>query len=120
MKTNMKNPTLKTYDSKNVKMYYKHNKLPSSFSNMLDNVPDNIQRLRDDDYNYHLPPNKHVSLNHFPQYQLIYNCNNLDVYFKSVSESTKFRSEIKSHFLEKYKTECTKQNCHSCLAIMQI
>ena len=34
---------------------YKHNKLLSSFSNMLDDVPDNIRRLRDDDYNYHLP-----------------------------------------------------------------
>ena len=39
---------------------------------MLDFVPDNGRRLRDDDYNYHLPPNKHASLNHFPQYQLIY------------------------------------------------
>ena len=99
---------------------YKNNKLPSSFSNMLDFVPDNGRRLRDDDYNYHLPPNKHASLNHFPQYQLIYNWNNLDIFLKSVSEPSKFRSELKSHFLEKYKTECTKPNCYSCLAITQI
>ena len=99
---------------------YKNNKLPSSFNNRLDNVPDNIRRLRDDDYNYFLPTNKHASLNHFPKYQLFYNWNNLDIFLKSVSEPTKFRSELKSYFLEKYKTECTQPNCYSCLAITQI
>ena len=99
---------------------YKNNKLPSSFRNMLDNVPDNFRRLRDDDYDYLLPTNKHASLNHFPKYKLIYNWNNLDICLKSVSEPSKFRSELKSHFLKKYKTDCTKQNCHSCLATTHI
>ena len=45
---------------------------------------------------------------------------NLDIFFKSVSEHSKFRSELKSYFLEKYKTEYTKPNCYSCLAITQI
>ena len=96
---------------------YKNNKLPSSFTNMLDDVPENVRRFRDDDFNYLLPQNKYSYLNNFPQYQLIYSWNNLPLLIKSVSEPSQFRSELKSHFLEKYKTECTKQNCFSCLAI---
>ena len=84
---------------------------------MLDDVPENVRRLRDDDFNYLLPQNKYAYLNNFPQYQLIYSWNNLPLLIKSVSEPSQFRSELKSHFLEKYKTECNKQNCFSCLAI---
>ena len=69
---------------------YKHNKLPSSFTNMLDDVPENIRRLRDDDFNYILPQNKYAYLNNFPQYQLIYNWNNLPLLLKSVSEPSQF------------------------------
>ena len=95
---------------------YKNNNLPASFTNMLDNVPENDRRLRDDDYNYCLPQNNYAYLNNYPQYKLIYNWNNLHVLLKSVSEPSKFRSQLKSNFLEKYKTECTKLNCFSCLA----
>ena len=96
---------------------YKNNKLPSSFQNMFENVPENVRRMRDNDYNYLLPQNIYSYLNHSPKYQLIYNWNNLHLLLKTVSEPSKFRSELKSHFLKKYKTECTKQNCYSCLAI---
>ena len=99
---------------------YKHNKLPFSFNNMFDDVPDNVRRSRDDDYNFLLPQNNHVSLHHFPRHKLVYNWNNLPLLVKSLSEPSKFRSELKKHFLAKYKTDCTKQNCYSCLAYTQI
>ena len=99
---------------------YKNNKLPFSFNNMLDNVPENVRRSRDDDYNFLLPQNKYIYLHHFPKHKLIYNWNNLPLLVKSVAEPCKFRAELKSHFLAKYKTECNKQNCYSCIAITQI
>ena len=77
---------------------YKTNKLPFSFNNMFDNVPENGRRSRDDDYNYLLPQNNHVYLNHFPQHKLIYNWNNLPLLVKSVSEPSKFRAELKLFF----------------------
>ena len=99
---------------------YKNNKLPFSFNNMLDNVPENVRRSRNDDYNFLLPQTKYVYLHHFPKHKLIHNWNNLPLLVKSIAEPCKFRTELKSHFLAKYKTECTKQNCYSCIAITQI
>ena len=91
-------------------------KITFSFNNTFDNVPENGRRSRDDDYNYLLPQNNHVYLHHFPQYKLIYNWNNLPLLVKSVSKPSKFRDELKTIFLTKYKTECTKQNCYCCMA----
>ena len=80
---------------------YKNNKLLFLFNNMFDNVPENVRRSRDDDYNLLLPQNKHAFLNHFPQHKIIYNWNNLPLLVKSVSEPSKFRSELKSYFFRK-------------------
>ena len=85
---------------------------------MFDDVPDNVRQMRDHDYNYIIPKQKSCFFNHFPQYQLVYNWNNLHLLLESVSEPGKFRSEPKSYFLEKYKTECTKQNCYSYLSVI--
>ena len=68
---------------------------------MLEYVPEKVRRILDEAYNYLLPQNNHAYFNHFPQYQLIYKWNNLHLLFKSVSEPGKYRSEPKSHFLEK-------------------
>ena len=57
---------------------------------MLDDVPENVRHLRDDDFNYLLPQNKYAYLNNFPQYQLIYNWNNFNLLLKSVSEPSQF------------------------------
>ena len=93
---------------------YKNNKLPFSFNNMLCNVPDSIRRSRDDDYNFILPESNYASLLHFPTPKLVYNWNYLLITLKSVAEPDKFRAELKQHFLNKYETQCTKPNCHSC------
>ena len=78
---------------------------------MLDDVPENVRRSRDDDYNFFLPRNKYLYLHHYPEHKLIYNWNNLPLLLKSVVEPCQFRTELKSHFLAKYKTECIKENC---------
>ena len=96
---------------------YKQNKLPFSFNNMLDVIPDNVLRYRDDDFNYVLPQSNYNYLHHFPKHKLIYNWNNLPLLVKSVSEPLIFRAELKSLFLSKYNTECTKLNCRSRLAV---
>ena len=44
---------------------------------MFDNVPENVRWMRDDGYNYLLPQKIYSYLNHSPNYQLIYNWNNL-------------------------------------------
>ena len=86
---------------------------------MLDNVPENVRRSRNDDYNFLLPQTKYVYLHNLPKHKLFHNWNNLPLLVKSIAEPCKFRAELKSHFLAKYKTECTKQNCYSCIAITQ-
>ena len=70
---------------------------------MLDDVPENVRRSRDDDYNFVLPQNKYLYLHHYPKHKLIYNWNNLPLLLKSVSEPSKFRAELKTIFLTKYK-----------------
>ena len=96
---------------------YKLNKLPFSFNNMIDAIPDNNLRCRDDDYNYVLPQSNYNYLHHFPKHKLIYNWNNLPLLVKAVSEPLIFRAEFKSLFFSKYKTDCTKHNCRSCLTM---
>ena len=73
---------------------YKHNKLPFSFNNMLSYVPANSRRSRDDDYNFYLPESNYSSLIHYPTPKLVYNWNCLPITLKSISEPTKFRSEL--------------------------
>ena len=65
---------------------YTNKKLPFSFNNMLNSVPDNYRRSRDDDYNFLLPTINFVNLHHFPTPKLVYNWNNLPLTIKSVSE----------------------------------
>ena len=83
---------------------------------MLSTVPDQgIRRVRDDDYNYYPSLLNYPNLHYFPTQQIIYNWNKLPIHIKSVSDFSNFRSELKSHFVSKYKTDCFDTNCYSCL-----
>ena len=93
---------------------YTNNKLPFSFNNMLDTVPDSHRRCRNDEYNFILPSINVANLHHFPTPKLVYNWNSLPITLKSVSEQSLFRTELKKHFTSMYETNCTKQKCYSC------
>ena len=87
---------------------------------MLSNVPENVRQSRKDDYNFLLPQTNYVYRHHFPKHKLIHSWNKLLFLVKSNAKPCKFQAELKSHFLAKYITKCTKQNCYSCIAIKPI
>ena len=93
---------------------YKNNKLSFCFNNMLNSVPDNSRRCRDDTYNSILPYIKYNTLHHLPTPQLVYNWKHLPVTLKSVSKPLTFRTDLKQHFFSSYETDCTKLNGCSC------
>ena len=77
---------------------YTNNKLPFSYSNMVNSVPENSRRCRDVTCNFIFPYIKYNKWHHFPTPQLVYNWNNLLVTLKSVAEPLNFRTDLKQHF----------------------
>ena len=65
---------------------------------MLDVIPGNALRRRDDDYSYVLSQSNYNYLHRFPKHKLIYNWNNLPVLVKSFSEPLRLKAELKKSF----------------------
>ena len=110
----LKLDNLISHDQANFMRTYSNNKLPSSFSNMFSTLPNNIMRLREDDYNFFYPNVSYAALHFFPTMQLIHNWNKLPVTLKSNSDLSNFRSELKLNFISKYETVCHARTCFSC------
>ena len=90
---------------------YYDDKLPSSFENMF--TPSLMDPNRTKSYKLEKVMNKYIE--NFPSVTFSRLWNNVDINTKEIKSLNRFKSTLKTSFLEQYKEcSCFKSNCFSC------
>ena len=86
-----------------------NDKLPSSFNNFFDKLP-NFER----NLSICLPKIRNNQLKFFPSYILPFLWNSLPLETKRITSVSKFKKTYAQSLLTNYNTTCNKVNCYSC------
>ena len=92
---------------------FRFDKLPPSFINMFQYKNDSdINRLRHDDGNFHLPTNDLLVVSPVTKCVLAWNA--LPNCLRSTHSPKLFKKELKDYFISKYSPVCVDTNCWPC------